>query len=377
MSLGLGIGLLAIVIIVALCTPLLRPRRWGDKRPEFDVGVYKDQLKELDRDRERGLLNDDQARQARAEIERRLLTADARRREGSGFRSSRKATAILMLCVPLIPASAVAIYMSLGAPDMPDMPFAARTDVAPAIGEEAARGMAQAITDIRTRLAEDPNDAEAWLMLGDNLMRLERFAEASDAFSKAADLTNDLYIRAEAAEAETAASDGLVPDTALAAFQALHAADPFEPKSRFYIGLAAEQAGNSTIALQEWVDLIVLSPRDAPWLPSIQNQIARLGNETRTDLSTLRPSDEAIALLETARSNALPMPSEEDIQRVEEMDPEEQLAFIQSMVDRLAARLEDNPNDPEGWRRLSRAYQMLGETEKAEEAIRRATETGN
>ena len=39
--------------------------------------------------------------------------------------------------------------------------------------------------------------------------------------------------------------------------------------------------------------------------------------------------------------------------------------MIRSMVDRLAARLEQNPNDKEGWVHLARAYDVLGETEKA------------
>ena len=37
-------------------------------------------------------------------------------------------------------------------------------------------------------------------------------------------------------------------------------------------------------------------------------------------------------------------------------------------IDRLAARLEQNPNDKDGWVRLAHAYDVLGETEKAEAA---------
>jgi cytochrome c-type biogenesis protein CcmH len=44
------------------------------------------------------------------------------------------------------------------------------------------------------------------------------------------------------------------------------------------------------------------------------------------------------------------------------------------MVDRLAARLEQNPNDKEGWIRLAHAYDVLGETEKAAAARARAAE---
>jgi cytochrome c-type biogenesis protein CcmH len=44
------------------------------------------------------------------------------------------------------------------------------------------------------------------------------------------------------------------------------------------------------------------------------------------------------------------------------------------MVERLAARLEAEPGDIEGWLRLARARQVLGELELAVAALRRAQE---
>jgi cytochrome c-type biogenesis protein CcmH len=58
------------------------------------------------------------------------------------------------------------------------------------------------------------------------------------------------------------------------------------------------------------------------------------------------------------------------------MSPEERQAMIRSMVDRLAARLEQNPNDKDGWTRLAHAYDVLGESEKAEAARARAAGLG-
>jgi cytochrome c-type biogenesis protein CcmH len=56
------------------------------------------------------------------------------------------------------------------------------------------------------------------------------------------------------------------------------------------------------------------------------------------------------------------------------MTPEQRQAMIRSMVEGLAQRLETNPADIEGWRRLARAWGVLEETEKAREAWRRAAE---
>ena len=38
------------------------------------------------------------------------------------------------------------------------------------------------------------------------------------------------------------------------------------------------------------------------------------------------------------------------------------------MVEGLAARLADNPEDINGWRMLARSWRVLGETAKADEA---------
>ena len=54
------------------------------------------------------------------------------------------------------------------------------------------------------------------------------------------------------------------------------------------------------------------------------------------------------------------------------MTANERQEMIRSMVQRLADRLEGNPDDLEGWRRLSNAYRVLGEDAKAAEAAARA-----
>ena len=64
----------------------------------------------------------------------------------------------------------------------------------------------------------------------------------------------------------------------------------------------------------------------------------------------------------------VPGPTREDVEAAKKMSGEDRMAFIRSMVERLADRLKDEPNDIQGWRRLARAYKVLGETEKAKTA---------
>ncbi|MFB3134375.1 MAG: hypothetical protein ACE1Y3_01430 [Rhodospirillales bacterium] len=136
-------------------------------------------------------------------------------------------------------------------------------------------------------------------------------------------------------------------------------------------------------ALQEWVDLRVLSPPDAPWGPVLQQQIKTAARALGIDPATEEPSPGAVALAGArapfrgpapgAPPAATPAgPSRADREAAARMSDEERAAMIRSMVQRLADRLAENPGDREGWLRLARAYEVLGETEKAGEARARA-----
>ena len=53
------------------------------------------------------------------------------------------------------------------------------------------------------------------------------------------------------------------------------------------------------------------------------------------------------------------------------MSADDRQKMIRSMVQRLADRLAENPDDLAGWQRLAKAYEVLGEAAKAEEVRKR------
>jgi cytochrome c-type biogenesis protein CcmH len=55
------------------------------------------------------------------------------------------------------------------------------------------------------------------------------------------------------------------------------------------------------------------------------------------------------------------------------MSAEDRTAMIEGMVAKLAARLEDNPDDPEGWARLIRSRMIMGDASGARSALDTAT----
>lgn len=78
-------------------------------------------------------------------------------------------------------------------------------------------------------------------------------------------------------------------------------------------------------------------------------------------------------LVETLRARvSAPNIDPEAAARIEAMTPDEQAAMIDSMVAGLAARLEENPNDADGWARLIRARLVLGQRDQARRDLQRA-----
>ncbi len=67
-----------------------------------------------------------------------------------------------------------------------------------------------------------------------------------------------------------------------------------------------------------------------------------------------------------------PGPTAEDVRAAQEMSPDDRMAMIRGMVEGLAAKLDDNPGDLQGWLRLANAYRVLGEPAKAVGALEAA-----
>lgn len=67
-------------------------------------------------------------------------------------------------------------------------------------------------------------------------------------------------------------------------------------------------------------------------------------------------------------------PTEEDVAAASQLSEAEQADMIEGMVAGLAARLEEQPHDPDGWVMLIRSYRTLGKDDKAAEALEKVKE---
>ena len=349
MTLWFVFALMTAAAVFAVLWPLSRrvPAAAGGS----DVAVYRDQLDEIARDRASGLIGQAEAEAAKIEVSRRLIAAAdsaqavPNERAGSPLRRRRATAVAALLSLPL---GAAALYLAIGSPQLPGAPLAERL----AAAHENAP-IAKLIAQVETHLEKNPNDARGYAVLAPVYLRLGRFADAVNANRKVIALSGETAQRqADLGEALTASANGIVTVEAKAAFERAVALDNSEPKARFFIGVAAEQDGDKTKAAAIWRDMLAQAPPGAPWAATVQQALASIGEAAPAPPLAAAP----------------PGPSAADVAAAANMSEKDRGEMIRSMVAGLAARLQQNGDDIDGWERLLRAYIVLGERAKAQAA---------
>jgi len=186
------------------------------------------------------------------------------------------------------------------------------------------------------RVRQYPNDGVAWRYLGQAYMAARDPRNAAKALGRAISVEGqgDAELDAAYGEALVMANNGTIPPEAEAAFRAAVKADPSNVPARFYLGQARLEKGDRPGAAQIWQSLL----NDIPVTSRLHQLLV-----------------DRLAMVSAGPGGAAPDPRQ--------------------MVAQLAARLKADPNDALGWVRLMRAYSVLGETEKAKEALATARKT--
>lgn len=346
-------ALLTVAVAVALLYPLLKGTAPTPIDDAGEAAVYRDQLKELERDKAQGLISAEDASYARAEIGRRLLAVSGKSEiPGEIGRTNglnRFAQAFVILCLPAV---GLGLYLKTGNPDMPAAPLAARL-------ENPDGNIELLVAKVERHLAANPNDGSGWDVLAPIYFKMQRLGDAELAYRNAIRLLGTSPARMNGiGEVLVAGNDGIVTDDARSAFAEALRLDPRDPRAQFYLALALEQAGKKAEALIAFQAIAKASPADAPWLPLVQEHIASNGGAPLAGLPTA--------------PKAPGNPSESDVEAAAGMSAGDRNTMIRGMVDSLDAKLKEDPNNFEGWMRLVRSYAMLSEKDKALAALKTA-----
>ncbi|MEM9224252.1 MAG: c-type cytochrome biogenesis protein CcmI [Pseudomonadota bacterium] len=334
-------GLLLALTLAVLLRPLLRPS--ATEPSGEDREIYAAQLKEMDADRERGLIGDAEAGATRAEIARRLLRARDNGRTPSQDR--RRALATALALAVFVPVFSIGAYLFMGTPDYGDQPLAAR--LGPMDEEELQRLVASA----EARLAQTPDDVRGWIAVAPVYRRLGRFSDAARAYGRVNALAGESVEWLEAqGESLTYANEGEVSQDAKALFERAVELDPETLRSTIFLAIEARQGQRFDEAAQRWRALIARSNGNEPWLEIASAEFLRMGLAQPSGGDEVATGTARAATAETLAGSSPP-------------------PGVTAMVEGLAQRLDAQGGSVEEWVRLVRSYTVLGRADDAKAAV--------
>ena len=360
-------GMFSLLLVGSMLVYIRRHQR-GIDTADRDESLH-DQIDQLmlarttfDKDHQSGRLSDSDYAATCLDIDRRLLGLSHQLAKGAV--SEQKDQTFTWLAVGLaitLPFGAALIYADLGRPDLADNPLSkraaeisSRSETINATKENLAQNLARA----QAATVATPDHIESWLKLAEAAAAVNDSATEIRALRMAQQLTSDdPGVLSLLAEALSRAADGQVTVPARDLIDTVLATDPNEPRALFLWGLAAFQDGDYQAAITRWQTLLSISNADAPWLPIVRENIKQAAEAGGI---ALRP---AIG------------PDEDSIAAAADMSADDRNAMILSMVARLRDRLNATPEDTEGWLRLARAYDVLGDVDAAFTALARATDS--
>lgn len=373
MLLWVCFAILTASVVALLLRPLRQTQVAVVEPAAADLAVYRDQLRELDAERDRGLVVDSEIESARAEVARRLIKrasgeASETAESADDTASVNRARRIYVAITALLPVVGIGLYLLSGSPHLPDHPFSERQTAA-GTGGDGASSIVNLIAQVEQRLRDHPEDGRGWDVIAPIYLRLGRYADAAHAFAEANRLEGETVRRLLGfAEATLLAENGIVTEPVRKAALRVLELDPARIEVRVWLTLAKEQDGDLAGAAAEYRDILDKAPADATWRSAVSERLDLVNRKQKGE----KIPEEAPAA--QAAPSAPPAAASGEMPDVSAMSPADRDAFVLSMVNRLADRLKDNGKDLEGWIRLARAYKVLGRESDALASLASARE---
>ncbi|GAA0648672.1 hypothetical protein GCM10009424_26380 [Sphingomonas ursincola] len=279
-------------------------------------------------------------------------------------------------------AAALIAVTAVGYKVYSDQKPAASGPVAPLNAQGQPASVDEVITQLEARLRENPNDAEGWRMLGWSYFETQRFAESATAMRRAIQLApgNSEYHSMLGEALVMASKDEAISQDARAAFSKAVELDPKDARARYFLAAAKDIDGKHAEAIEDWFALLAETPADAPYAKDIRDVIRNVGKERGIEVEKRLASAKFAPPTAGFRTDgaetataAIPGPSRDQMAAAAALPQGQQDMMIQQMVDGLAERLKREPGDTDGWIMLLRSRMQLGETGKAQAALRDAT----
>lgn len=264
-------------------------------------------------------------------------------------------------------AIAIVFFRPAASPDT----VSALPAMTPAGGAETAKldDVDTMISRLEAKLKQNPNDGEGFRMLGWSFQNTGKPAEAVLAYANAVKLLpKRADVQAGYGEALVSVAGDKVTAEAKSHFDEALRLDPKEPRARFFASLYKAQNGNERAAFDEWIALSNSSAPDLPWQADIRQRIGKLAAKLGVDVSArMTPAANPAAVAGG--------PSPEQMAAARTLPVDQQQSMIDGMVNGLAAKLQSNPDDIDGWLKLIRSRVVLKDTGRARDDLAMARKT--
>jgi cytochrome c-type biogenesis protein CcmH len=372
---------LAIVVAGFFALVLLRRTEKPVGTADYDLRVYRDQLTEVERDLERGVLSQADATRVRTEVSRRILAADTQRRSDTDHTSGAPKVLAACIAVALLGGS-FALYKGvgpmtgLGAPGYGDMALAERIAFAETLREnrpsqakaeaslsdlpnltEFSEDYLKLVETLRNTVQQRPDDLQGHILLAQNESNLGNFVAAHRSQAKVLELKGaqaSIDDIADYTDLLVMAAGGYISPEAETAARQLLTQDPDNGIGRYYMGLMMSQTGRPDMAFRVWDRLLRIGPEDAPWIAPILAQIPEMAQRAGQNYQ--------IPTIGSAPTNG---PSASDIEAASDMTGAERIEMIEGMVSGLSERLASEGGPAPDWAQLIGALGVLGRTDQA------------
>lgn len=265
-----GMVLLAAGLAFLLVPLLSTPRRIASARILQVAALYREQLAELERDRETGLLPPEQYEQAATELKRRMLQ-DVALQPGEGATPPRRGPrwALPAAIGTAMPLAAVLLYLHLGAPQ------ALEREPSRASAELTREDVEAMVERLAARMKENSDDVRGWAMLGRSYQALGRYTDSAAAYERALALRPDdpHVLTGLAATLHRANGRAAAERVGELASRAL-AVDPDHHAGLAFAGGAAYERGEYAAAIGHWQRLQQLLPEDSELAAAIRDRLS-------------------------------------------------------------------------------------------------------
>ena len=281
----------AIMLVIALwltLPPLLGHYRQQKFSARAIVHAHREQLKALRAGLDSGSVKAQDYETRRNELRADLL--NALESDAGHDDSARPNRALAYVALIALPVGAVVLYLSLGSPEALHM-SEPQTTVTQVPAHEAqmqdgstnAASIEEMVGGLAAKLAENPDDGEGWIMLGRSYMVLDRFQEATDAFSKARALMGEEpLLLVDYAEAAAMANGNSMVGLPTELLDRALEIDPENQKGIWLSGFAAMQRNDNEQAVAIWQRLLTQLPENSAEASAVLDMIAQAGGHVET-----------------------------------------------------------------------------------------------